>query len=85
MKPHDGGHGDVAIATRAGAAIANYTQPPGRAARSAHAWLDTFHSRAQLRAERHQRTAATKAVADPPITGPDRRQSAPAATHLGQR
>lgn len=36
-------------------AAADYPQPLGRAARTAHAWLDTLHSRAQIRAERHRR------------------------------
>ena len=46
---------DLLIADRAGAAVADYPQPLGRAARTAHAWLDILHSRAQIRAERHRR------------------------------
>ncbi len=46
---------DLLIADRASAAVADYPQPLGRAARTAHAWLDILHSRAQIRAERRRR------------------------------
>jgi hypothetical protein len=42
----------IVIAGLAGAAVADNTHPLGRSARTAHAWLDTLHSRAQIRAER---------------------------------
>lgn len=48
--------GDLLIADRVNAAIADYPRPVGRAARIAHAWLDILHSRAQIRAERHRRS-----------------------------
>lgn len=47
---------DLRIADRASAAVADYPQPLGRAARSAHIWMDILHSRAQIRAERHRRS-----------------------------
>ena len=48
-------HIDIAIAGRAGAAVAASTYPLGRAARTAHAWQESLHSRAAIRAERHGR------------------------------
>jgi hypothetical protein len=42
-------HIDIAIAVAAG------TYPLGRAARTAHAWQESLHSRAALRAERYGR------------------------------
>jgi hypothetical protein len=49
-------HPDILIAGRAGAAVAAHTHPLGRSAPSAHAWAETLHSRAQIRAERHLRS-----------------------------
>lgn len=49
-------HVDIVIASRAGAAVADYTQPLGRATLTAHAWQDSLHIRAQIRAERHLRS-----------------------------
>jgi hypothetical protein len=46
---------DIVIAGLAGAAVADNTHPLGRSARTAHAWLDTLHSRAQIRTERYLR------------------------------
>jgi hypothetical protein len=46
---------DIDFAGLAGAAVADNTHPLGRSARTAHAWLDTLHSRAQIRAERYLR------------------------------
>jgi hypothetical protein len=48
-------HIDIAIAGRAGAAVAAGTYPLGRAARTAYAWQESLHSRAALRAERYGR------------------------------
>ena len=48
---------DFVIAGLAGAAVADYTNPLGRSAQTAHAWLETLHTRAQIRAERHLRAA----------------------------
>jgi hypothetical protein len=48
-------HIDIAIAGRAGAAVAASTDPLGRAARTAHAWQENLHSRAAIRAERYGR------------------------------
>lgn len=48
---------DVLIAGRAGAAAAGPTHPFGSAARTAHVWTETLHTRAQIRAERHLRGA----------------------------
>lgn len=39
-------HVDLVIASRAGAAVADCTQPLGRGALTAHAWQDTLHTRA---------------------------------------
>lgn len=50
-------HLDAMIAGRAAAAAAGAAHPFGRAARTAHAWTETLHSRAQIRAERHLRSA----------------------------
>lgn len=47
---------DLLIADRASAAVADYAQPLGRAARTAHTWIDILHTRAQIRAERHRRS-----------------------------
>jgi hypothetical protein len=49
-------HTDIVIAGLAGAAVADYTNPLGHSARTAHAWLETLHTRAQIRAERHLRS-----------------------------
>ena len=46
---------DAAIARRAGAAVAAYTQSHGHSAPTEHAWIETLHARAQIRAERHAR------------------------------
>jgi hypothetical protein len=46
---------DIVIAGLAGAAVADNTHPLGRGAQTAHAWLDTLHNRAQIRAERYLR------------------------------
>ena len=46
---------DIAIAGRAGAAVAANTQTHGQSAPAARAWIETLHSRAQIRAERHLR------------------------------
>lgn len=48
-------HSDITIAGRAGAAVAANTYPPGRAAWTAHAWQESLHSRAAIRAERRGR------------------------------
>jgi hypothetical protein len=50
-------HTDIAIATLAGAAVADYTHPLGRSARTAHRWQEILHGRAQIRAERYLRAA----------------------------
>lgn len=47
-------HRDSAIARRAGIAVAANTYPMGVAARTAHAWQESLHSRAVRRAERHR-------------------------------
>lgn len=46
---------DVVIASAAAGAVADHTQPQDRTAITARAWLDTLHSRAQIRAERRLR------------------------------
>jgi hypothetical protein len=48
-------HTDIVIAGLAGAAVADNTHPLGRGAQTATAWLETLHSRAQIRAERYLR------------------------------
>jgi hypothetical protein len=48
-------HIDIAIVGRAGAAVAANTYPLGRAATTAHAWQESLHSRAAIRAERYGR------------------------------
>ena len=39
---------DIVFAGLAGAAVADNTHTLGRSAQTAHAWLDTLHSRYQL-------------------------------------
>jgi hypothetical protein len=46
---------DIVIAGLAVAAVADNTHPLGRSARTAHAWLDTLHSRYLARVRRRQR------------------------------
>jgi hypothetical protein len=48
-------HIDIAIAGRVGAAVAANTYPLGSAATTAHAWQESLHSRAAIRAERYGR------------------------------
>lgn len=48
-------HLDILIAGKAGRAVSNTTRsrPLGCTARTAHAWVESLHTRAQIRAERH--------------------------------
>jgi hypothetical protein len=46
---------DILIAGRGAAAVTSATQTHGRAATTAHRWIETLHVRAQIRAERHLR------------------------------
>lgn len=46
---------DLAIASRAGDAVAANTHTHGQSAPTAHTWMETLHVRAQIRAERHLR------------------------------
>ncbi len=55
MRTSTARHNDNSIARRAGAGVAGNTYPLGRAARTAHAWQESLHSRAARRAERHIR------------------------------
>ena len=46
---------DIAIAGRAGHAVAAGTQQHGRSAHTARAWIESLHVKAHIRAERHLR------------------------------
>ncbi len=51
---------DLAIAGRAGHAVASSTQTRGQSARIAHAWIDALHHRAQRAAERRRAASAPR-------------------------
>ena len=49
---------DIAIARRAGRAVAAAnTQPQGRSAHAARAWIETLQAKAQIQAERRARAS----------------------------
>jgi len=48
---------DTVITCRAAAAVTTAAGRPGPAAHTAHAWIDTLTTRAQLRSERRARPA----------------------------